>query len=538
MTLAIDFGTSNTVVARWNPATEQPETVFLPGLSLTQGGSPPLIPSWVYLDPGGETWVGQAVRDRGLDLPQDPRFFRGFKRGIGASVQGFLPEIDGQSLSFETIGERFLQQILQGIAQAAIPLDSLTMTVPVDSFEAYRHWLGAALSPHESPHALGAAGVTVDKVRMLDEPTAAALGYGMADCDLLLVVDFGGGTLDLSLVRLRRASVQRATGFVLKWGNKNFAEKSAQPVETAQVLAKAGQNLGGTDLDGWLAAALAQHYGLALTPLITRLAERLKIQLSLRTEASETYFDDERFESYELQVSRAQFESLLRERGLFEQLDTALGQVLQQARRQGIAVADIEGVLLVGGTSQIPAVQDWLQGYFDASRIRSDRPFEAIALGALQLSRGIEIQDFLYHRYGIRYWNHRINGHDWHPIIPAGQPYPMAEPVMFTFGASAANQPGIEVVLGELGSETSTTEVYFDGDRLLTRRLATGQTVVVPLNDRDTARLIPLDPPGNPGVDRIQVFFRVDGDRRLRMTVEDILTLNTLVNDRVVLQLS
>ena len=58
------------------------------------------------------------------------------------------------------------------------------------------------------------------------------------------------------------------------------------------------------------------------------------------------------------------------------------------------------------------------------------------------------------------------------------------------------------------------------------------------MNDKDGARVIKLDPLGNPGVDRIQVFFRVDGDRFLRMTVEDVLTLNTLVDDQVVLQLS
>ncbi len=525
MSLAIDFGTSNTVVARWNPVTQQAETVALPGVSLSQGGSPPLVPSLVYWEQEG-TVIGQAVRDRGLDLKNDPRFFRGFKRGIGSDVQGFLPELDGKSLSFEAIGEAFLQQTLSAVKQVPLPLDSLVVTVPVDSFEAYRHWLGSAL------------GDAVENVRMLDEPTAAALGYGMADCDLLLVVDFGGGTLDLSLVQLEREQVKKATGFVLKWGQKDFSEQSAQRVEVAKVLAKAGQNLGGTDLDGWLAEALGQQHGFEPTPLVTRLAERMKISLSLQQDASETYFDDESFESYELKASREQFEALLRSKGFFEQLDKAMEQVLQQARRQGVKVDDIEGVLLVGGTSQIPAVQDWLKGYFEEGKIRSDRPFEAIAQGALQLAQGIEIKDFLYHRYGIRYWNNRINGHDWHPIIQAGQSYPMPEPVMFTFGASVENQPGIEVVLGELGAETSTTEVYFDGDRLITRSLATGQSAVQPLNDKDGSRVINLDPFGNPGVDRIQVFFRVDGDRFLRMTVEDVLTLNTLVDDQVVLQLS
>ena len=72
-------------------------------------------------------------------------------------------------------------------------------------------------------------------------------------------------------------------------------------------------------------------------------------------------------------------------------------QVLQQARRQGIETNNIDGVLLVGGTVQIPAVQTWVRQYFDESKIRQSKPFEAIAHGALQLLQGIEIQDFLYH---------------------------------------------------------------------------------------------------------------------------------------------
>ncbi|HEY9813838.1 MAG TPA: Hsp70 family protein, partial [Candidatus Sericytochromatia bacterium] len=77
MAIAIDFGTSNTVITRWNPVTQQPETLSLPGLSTISGQNPPLIPSLVYVEDAarGEVILGQAVRDRGLDLKTDPRFF-------------------------------------------------------------------------------------------------------------------------------------------------------------------------------------------------------------------------------------------------------------------------------------------------------------------------------------------------------------------------------------------------------------------------------------------------------------------------------
>jgi molecular chaperone DnaK (HSP70) len=529
MTIAIDFGTSNTVVARWNPAQQQPETLKLPGLSTISAQNPPLIPSLLYVEDAAASRVilGQQVRDKGLDLNADSRFFRNFKRGIGTSVQGFLPEIDGQIVTFERVGEWFLSQVVNSIRELPLPVDSLVFTVPVDSFEAYRNWLGKV-----------SQSLQVEQVRMLDEPTAAALGYGLADREILLVIDFGGGTLDLSLVRLDAAAGKKPLGFILKWGEKMLAESSGQKAKVARVLAKAGQNLGGSDIDNWLVDYFVKTKGLAKSPITTRLSERLKIQLSLQEKAAEVYFDDENFESYELELERSRFESILAEHQFFDNLDECMDRVLQQARRQGLEIGDIDAVLLVGGTVQIPAVQRWVQQYFDTAKIKSDRPFEAIAGGALQLSQGIEVKDFLYHSYGIRYWNRRENCHSWHSLIKSGQSYPMSEPVELVLGASVENQPSIELIIGELGAETGGTEIYFDGDRLITRQLA-GQTSVQPLNDKDGARSIAqLTPPGYPGSDRVKVLFRVDDRRFLRISVEDLLTNETLLDDRPVVQLS
>lgn len=529
MTIAIDFGTSNTVVARWNQALQQPETLKLPGLSTISAQNPPLIPSLLYVEDATQNKVilGQQVRDKGLDLSGDSRFFRNFKRGIGTPVQGFLPEIDGQIVTFERVGEWFLGQVVNSIRELPLPIDSLVFTVPVDSFEAYRNWLGKV-----------SQSLQVEQVRMLDEPTAAALGYGLADREILLVIDFGGGTLDLSLVRLDAASGKKPLGFILKWGEKMLAESSGQKAKIARVLAKAGQNLGGSDIDNWLVDYFVKTKGLAKSPITTRLSERLKIQLSLQEKAAEVYFDDENFESYELELERSRFESILAEHQFFDNLDECMDRVLQQARRQGLEIGDIDAVLLVGGTVQIPAVQRWVQQYFDTAKIRCDKPFEAIARGALQLSQGIEVKDFLYHSYGIRYWNRRENCHSWHSLIKSGQSYPMSEPVELVLGASVENQPSIELIIGELGAETGGTEIYFDGDRLITRQLA-GQTSVQPLNDKDGARSIAqLTPLGYPGSDRVKVLFRVDDRRFLRISVEDLLTNEILLDDKPVVQLS
>jgi len=533
MTISIDFGTSNTAIARWNQATEQAETLSLPGLSMRLAQNPPLIPSLVYVEDAaqGQTIVGQAVRDRGLDLSSDLRFFNNFKRGIGTTVQGFLPELDGCTPSFEQIGQWFLTQVIQQLQTQAPEVEqSLVLTVPVDSFEPYRLWLGQVCQA-----------LQIAEVRLLDEPTAAALGYGLKDQETVLVIDFGGGTLDLSLVRLEGGlqDNKKPLGFLLQWGDRSFARKSGQRPQVARVLAKAGQNLGGSDIDRWLADYFAATEGIEVTPLTLRLVERLKIQLSLQQAAQEVYFNDETLDSYKLSLTRDRFEDILNQHQFFQILDNTLQQILQQAQRQDLEADDIDAVLLVGGTVQIPAIQTWALQHFNADKIHCSRPFEAIAQGALQIVQGLEVRDFLYHSYGIRYWDRRNNCHSWHPIVRAGQPYPMNNPVELRLGASTNNQPQIELIVGELGTDTASTEVYFDGNRLVTRNLTQGQTQVQALNDQEGARAIAqLDPLGHPGSDRIKVQFLVDDRCFLRITVEDLLTQQTLLQNRPVVQLS
>ena len=176
---------------------------------------------------------------------------------------------------------------------------------------------------------------------------------------------------------------------------------------------------------------------------------------------------------------------------------------------------------------------------FGASTVRCDRPFEAVAQGALQIAQGLQVEDFLYHSYGIRFWDRRHNRHGWHPILHQGQPYPMSTPVEITLGASVENQPSIELIVGELGAASTQTEVYVENGRLVTQQMGGDAPSVQPLNDREGARTIAqLNPPGFPGSDRVRVLFRVDGDRLLRITVEDILAGETLLENQPVVRLS
>jgi hypothetical protein len=110
--------------------------------------------------------------------------------------------------------------------------------------------------------------------------------------------------------------------------------------------------------------------------------------------------------------------------------------------------------------------------------------------------------------------------------------------VELTLGASVQNQPSIELIIGELGSENSgRTEVYFDGNRLVTRTLDDPETNVIPLNE-DAKTIANLNPAGNPGRDRVKIQFWVDSQRSLRITVDDLLTQQRLLQEQVVAELS
>ncbi|AIE75090.2 MULTISPECIES: Hsp70 family protein [unclassified Synechocystis] len=530
MSYAIDFGTTNTVIARWNEATRQGELIDLTSLSRPLGDSGPLIPSLIYVENAalGQVAIARQVLDRGRDIPTDVRFFKNFKRGIGAVVQGFLPQLDGQTLTFEKLGQWYLEKIVQTLTeQEGKEPDCLALTVPVDSFESYRHWLS------ETCHSWG-----IEEIRLLDEPTAAALGYGVEDASQILVLDFGGGTVDFSWVQLGDGGEKSRSGFLLKWSGIITGSQAGEKSALAKVVAKAGANLGGSDIDYWISEYFTEAQGLQVSPWIKRLAERLKIALGETEEATEVYFDDQAFESYEFQLRRSDLTEILQQRQFFARLTALWEQVQRTAQRRGLTPNHLDAVLVVGGTSRLPMVQDWINAQFPASKIRNQHPFGAIALGALQIYQGRQVQDYLYHSYGVRYWNRRKNSHNWHPIIKSGQGYPMAEPIELTLGASLNNQPSIELIVGELGSSIGATEVYFDGNQLITRVLENQEFTVQPLNDRNGARQIAqLSPPGVPGGDRVKVKFWVDDQRYLRLTVEDLLQQKLLLENQAVAQL-
>lgn len=527
---ALDFGTSNTLVARSSDGAGEPETLRLPGLSEAGlDGAPPLVPTILHVADASvpRLLAGAEVRARGLDVAGDHRYFSGFKRGIVAEVPGFVPRLDGVEVSPPLAGRFFLERVFAALPPPASQEEELVVTVPVAAFESYVAWLVPLVERGSGR-----------QIRVLDESTAAALGYAVPDLDApILVIDFGGGTLDVSLVRLPPGG---SAGVRLGRGQ---AEPGSAGVAT--VVAKAGLVFGGEDLDHWLVDDFLTHHGThagALAedvPLLKGLAERVKIQLSSSLEADFVFFHADSGRTWRHHYTRDAFEDLLERKDLFARIQGTFDHVLRQAEAQGVFRADIGRVLLVGGTTLIPAVARTLRQGFPRDRVLSHKPFEAVAHGALALAGGGRLADHLFHGYGVRYWDPHTQRHLYEPLFFPGQPYPTGAPVELVLRASRPGQPAIELIVGEMEpGGTSASEVVFDAGRLVANPVMRSEARVVPLNDGPEARTIArLEPPGEPGVDRIRAQFRVDRERRLRLTVEDLKTGETLIADGFVARL-
>jgi molecular chaperone DnaK (HSP70) len=504
-TVAIDLGSSTTVVA-FQPSSGEPRLLSLPPYSLEE---PVVVPSLLWLEEPSSPrpLIGRQVLEAGLADRASPRLQRDFKRGIGA---GEAAAAEGLPLTAEQAGSLLVRRLWQALPADLEP-QRLVLTAPIDTYRAYRPWLQAV------GHDLGVA-----ELALVDEPTAAALGAGLPAGSTVLVVDLGGGTTDLSLVRIQGGEGRAAPiAQLLRFAGRNL-DQSGQAVRCAEVLGKAGLALGGRDIDRWIAAELLSSDRSEREPSAPLLAaaERLKCQLSSQEEAR-TIWSPGEAAPQDLQLTRSRLEALLEQRGLIQELDGLLEQVLAAARRSGLALSDITAVLPVGGCSRMPWVRRWLERRCPSVPIRGEHPVEAVALGALALTPGVRLRDVLSHGVSLRCWDRRSACHHWHPLFVAGQSWPTQQPLELVLACSQAEQPAMELLLGEPLPD-ARAEVVFSGGLPLLRQRAAGQARVRPWASQPEP--IPLDPPGQPGQDRLQLAFRISSAGDLEVTIRDLLS--------------
>ena len=342
--IGIDLGTTNSCVA----VIEGGEPVVIPN---AEGAR--TTPSVVAFSKTGERMVGQVAKRQAVSNPQ--RTISSIKRQMGTDHK---VEIDGKSYTPQEISAMILQK-LKTDAEAYLgeKVTEAVITVPAYFTDAQRQ---------ATKDAGKIAGLEVK--RIINEPTAAALAYGMdkENEQKVMVYDLGGGTFDVSLLSIDDGTIQ--------------------------VLATAGNNhLGGDDFDDrivqWMLSEFRKDQGVDLSgdrmamKRLKEAAEKAKIELSGVTSSNINlpyiFADANGSRHLDLTLTRAKFDELTR-----DLVEATTGPVRQVLSDSGINVSEIAKVLLVGGSSRIPAVQEAVKKITGKEGFKGINPDECVAMGA------------------------------------------------------------------------------------------------------------------------------------------------------------
>ena len=342
--IGIDLGTTNSCVA----VMEGGEAVVIPN---AEGNR--TTPSVVAFSKDGERMVGQVAKRQAITNPD--RTIISIKREMGSD---YRVDIDGKKYTPQEISAMILQK-LKSDAEAYLgqTVTEAVITVPAYFTDAQRQ---------ATKDAGKIAGLDVK--RIINEPTAAALAYGVdkETAQKIMVYDLGGGTFDVSILEIDDGVIE--------------------------VLATAGNNrLGGDDFDkcimDYLVAEFRRDTGIDLTgdkvamQRLKEAAEKAKIELSGVTTSNINLpyitADATGPKHLDVTLTRAKFNELTN-----HLVQATMGPVRQALSDAGLQASDISKVLLVGGSSRIPAVQDAVKGITGKEGFKGINPDECVAMGA------------------------------------------------------------------------------------------------------------------------------------------------------------
>jgi molecular chaperone DnaK len=554
---ALDLGTTNTGIAQWDEEMGRPRLVDLPAICRDRAGrepleAPRLVPSavdlldrpglldrvgrWPPLERraflGHRARIGRPALDRNYGVAH-PSFVPTFKPALATESLRPLARIGRAEVTAREAAHAFLRELLCEVKRATgrRPRD-VVVTSPVTAFETYRAEVQAIL------RRLG-----VRRVRFVDEPVAAALGYGLSLTEdrTVLVVDIGGGTMHVVVVRLSPQG--SLTGH-------------------ATVLAKRGRELGGNAVDGWVLADLCREIGRPLEDSpddeSTRLWRRLMLAEACRVK--EAVFFDESAEflftppgasreargqpgSDFLPFTRARLTRVLEENGFLRSLTVSLDEVLEQAR---VGAGTIDDVLLVGGSTLLPGVYPLLEQRFERRRLRAWQPFEAVAYGAAAFAADrMAARDFIVHDYAFVTHDVTTGAAQHTVVIPRGTRFPTPagfwKRQLVPTCSLGVEETTFKLLICEV-SRGDGQDRRFVWDAVGDLHKVGGTTgdaqVVVPLNEA-APTLGYLDPPHSPRDrrPRLEISFAVNAERWLVATVQDLLTRRELMSNEPVVRL-
>lgn len=511
--LAVDFGTSNTVVAVWDEALRMGMPLHIPdfGQRYRQGDEDiSFIPSLIHYAEDNRRWIGRQVLQQ--DLYRSPRTFRWMKRYI-TNRSPLKVRLAGRQVSPYEAGRDFLSAVLLFAAEELkLGDEEVALTVPVEAFEHYEDWLAGV-----------AESVGLPRFRLIDEASAAALGYGahIQPGDVYLIFDFGGGSLDVSVVLIE-------------------VEAQARTGRRCRVLGKAGTDLGGATIDQWLFSEVLGQAGCSdadeavrrVSRALLVACEEAKEKLSFEDRADIRVTDPETGAVFEAELTRNRLEQVLDEHQAFTHIDRTVRRALNAALERGYRDEDVKAVLMVGGSSQVPAVQNQLRRIFGRERVLLNRPLDAVARGAAAFVAGVDFYDHIQHDYAIRYLNRQKGDYDYQVIVQRGTPYPAEAIRRLTVKAALDDQTRLGLAIFELGEGQRANggqpfELVFD---------PAGAARVVQVEPDETDRrtrfwmneenptFLVAEPPAKQGEPRFEVEFSIDANKRLLVTARDLLT--------------
>ena len=480
-TVGIDLGTTNSVVA----VMEAGEPTVIPN---TEGGR--TTPSVVAFAKDGNRLVGQLARRQAAVNPENTIY--SIKRFMGRlfnEVEGerkIVPykvvsgkdgraevEVGGTNYTPEQISAMILQK-LKGDAEAYLgeKVTDAVITVPAYFNDAQRQ---------ATKNAGQIAGLNV--LRIINEPTAAALAYGLdrKESEKILVFDLGGGTFDVS---------------ILEVGEGVFEVKSTN----------GDTHLGGDDYDrrvvDWMAEEFKRDQGIDLKAdrqalqRLTEAAEKAKIELSQLQETQINLpfvtADQNGPKHLDLKLSRSKFEQLTA-----DLTDRCKGPFENALKDANLKVGDLDEVILVGGSTRMPVIQELVKSLTGKEPHRGVNPDEVVAVGAA-IQGGVlkgEVKDVLLLDVTPLSLGIMTEGEVNTKLIERNSTIPTSKSQVFS--TAADNQLSVEIVV-------------LQGERPLAR-------------DNRTLGRFMLDgiPPAPRGLPQIEVTFDIDANGILNVTAKD-----------------
>jgi len=459
--IGIDLGTTNSCVA----VIEGGEAVVIAN---AEGAR--TTPSVVAFGKTGERMVGTVAKRQAITNPD--RTIASIKRQMGTN---FKVKIDDKNYNPQEISAMVLQK-LKSDAEAYLgeTVTQAVITVPAYFSDAQRQ---------ATKDAGQIAGLEVK--RIINEPTAAALSYGVdkEEDQKIMVYDLGGGTFDVSVIELSDGM--------------------------QEVKATAGNNaLGGDDFDqrviDWLAEEFKRDQGIDLRgdkmamQRLKEAAEKAKIELSGLTQANVSLpfitADATGPKHMEVTLTRAKFNELTAD--LVEKTMIPVRQAVQDSK---FSVGEINKVLMVGGSSRIPAVQDAVKAFMGKEPFKGVNPDECVALGAAlqagllggDINKGLLLVDVTPLSLGIE-----TMGEVCTKVIERNTSIPTKRSQVFS--TASDNQPQVDIHV-------------LQGERQFSR------------DNKTLARFI-LDgiPPARRGVPQIEVSFDIDANGIVNVSAKDL----------------